>query len=483
MATLTTSWQYLGQQYIGSSGGNLYVRIYARYSEQDIANNRSYVYYQARSYYENSTYIQDSQGRIGVSGTGASYNGADCTRPTTGESVVVETSGWVSHNDEGKASVSCSASIDFPNWGWSGTAYGSADLPTIPRKAEITSAPNFNDEENPKITYKNVLGTKATSLQACISLTQSNDDIKYRNIPKNGSSYTFYLTEEERNILRNATISNSRTVYFFVRTTIGSTMYHSSVAKTLTIVNGNPTFTDFTYKDTNTKVTGVIGNNQVLVIGQSILQATISSSNKMIANKGATAKNYVAIIDDMNKSTNYSTSDLNIDLGVPKSSGIKRLNIRAYDSRNNSTLVYKDITVYDYDKPVINADVTRLNNFENQTTLKVSGTYSKLTIDNIDKNVITTLQYRYRESGGNWSNWKALISTIADGKFSCNDVVLSLDNTKAFEFEVQAIDKLETSTLSLKIDVGQAIFFISSNKKACYINGGIVPYFTEEEEW
>lgn len=82
MATLTTSWQYLGQKYIGNSGGNLYVRLYARYSEQDIANNRTYVYYQARSYYDR-TYIQDDQGTIGVSGTGASYQSAGCTRPTT----------------------------------------------------------------------------------------------------------------------------------------------------------------------------------------------------------------------------------------------------------------------------------------------------------------------------------------------------------------------------------------------------------------
>ena len=50
MATLTTSWQLIDQTYLGTSGGNLYVRLYARYSEQDMANNRTYVYYQARSY-------------------------------------------------------------------------------------------------------------------------------------------------------------------------------------------------------------------------------------------------------------------------------------------------------------------------------------------------------------------------------------------------------------------------------------------------
>ena len=57
MATLTTSFQRLGEAYIGTSGGSLYVRIYARYTEQDIANNRTYVVYEARSYYDKASYI------------------------------------------------------------------------------------------------------------------------------------------------------------------------------------------------------------------------------------------------------------------------------------------------------------------------------------------------------------------------------------------------------------------------------------------
>ena len=82
MATLTKDWQLIAQKYLGTSGGNLYVRLYARYSEQDITNNRTYVYYQARSYYDKS-YIYDAQGTIAVSGSGASYQSTGCTRPTT----------------------------------------------------------------------------------------------------------------------------------------------------------------------------------------------------------------------------------------------------------------------------------------------------------------------------------------------------------------------------------------------------------------
>ena len=67
--------------------------------------------------------------------------------------------------------------------------------------------------------------------------------------------------------------------------------------------------------------------------------------------------------------------------------------------------------------------------------------------------------------------------SLTGNKFTCNDVVLSLDNSKAFEIEIIATDKLTDNTASATIDVGQAIFFISTNKKACYGNGVEMPTF------
>jgi hypothetical protein len=235
-----------------------------------------------------------------------------------------------------------------------------------------------------------------------------------------------------------------------------------------------PTFTNFTYKDTNTNVTNVTGNNQVLIKGLSTLEVTIPSANKMAGVNSANPKNYVISIDNLSNTVDYATNDIVTSVGTLTSSGTKRLNVRAYDSRNLSTLVYKDIIVYDYAKPVINASTTRLNNFEAQTTLKVNGTFTKLTINNVDKNTMTKVQYRYREAGGTWSSWVTLNTTVTSGKFTCSDVILSLDNTKSFDFEIQAVDKLQTNTGTCNVGVGQAVFFISSNKKECYINGNQV---------
>ncbi len=361
----------------------------------------------------------------------------------------------------------------------SGSTGGVINLPSIPRQANVTSATDFTDEQNPTITFNNPGGFRINA-----RLEFAGTNIQRDNIPNTGS-YTFNLTDEERNLLRSKCTSNSMGVREVIGTCISGTTESlwSWQDKIMTIVNANPEFTDFSYKDVNDKVVAVTGNNQVLVKGLSNLELLISSSNKMVAKKQTTAKNYIATIDNINVNTDYSEDDLTIILGTINASGTQRLNVRAYDSRNNSTLAYKNINIYDYSKPVINATATRLNNFENQTTLSVSGTYSSLNIDNVNKNTIVSLQYRYREEYGDWSGWLDLTSTIDNNSFVCNDTILSLDNTKSFDFEIQAIDKLQTTVVSLKIAIGEAIFFISSNKKACYINGQEILTYDVVESW
>ncbi len=292
-----------------------------------------------------------------------------------------------------------------------------------------------------------------------------------RNDIANTGAYTFVLTQAERDLLLSkCTTSNSLTVRYVVATKLNGTETWWSISdKTMTVVNANPTFNDFTYLDTNTSVVTVTGSNQILVKGKSTVRAVVSSANKMVPIKQATAKNYVVDMDTLNTSVNYATTDLNIDLGVLVNAGTKRLNIRAYDSRNNNTIKYKDILVYNYDKPVINATLTRLNNFEAQTTLKVSGTFSSLTISGVNKNTVVAsggLQYRYKERGGTFGSWTNLTTTVGSGTFTCTDVILTLDNTKAFDFEVKCVDKLDTTTNPYSVDVGTPILFIADILKS-----------------
>ena len=441
---------------------------------QNIANNTSTVRFYGILNVTNN-YVSWTRGTASVhtssGGIGTSYS--------KGSHTLITADFTFSHNADGTFSAYIGASLSTTFV--SGNTGGTLTLPTIPRQANITGANNFTDEDNPIFTFSNPGGFP---MNVWLEPNPNGDHLCTRNNIPNTGRYTWSLTDDERNQLRAKCSSNSCTVRIGLYTIIGNTTYASYVDKTMTIINGTPTFNYFTYQDINQALVELTVNYQILVNGLSILQTIISQDNKMIANKQATPKNYVATIDDINNTSIYSDEeDVIINLGNISSIGTKRLNVRAYDSRNNSTLICKDIEVYEYDKPVIYATVTRLNNWENETTLKVNGNYSKLTINDVDKNIVISLQYRYRETGMTWSEWKNLTGTIENGSFTCEDVIFSLDNTKSFEFEIQVIDRLQANNLLLTLDVGEAIFFISSNKKTCYINGQEILTYDIVDEW
>ena len=138
MATLTTSYQLIVSKYIGTVSGSgvaakdLYLRIYAKYNSQNIANNQSSVSYKSTLYVTGSgTYFYTgSTTSKSLSGSGATAVSGDAQgNYYLGETTLNEISGTISHNSAGAASVSMSASWSSTPWGVSGSTSGSADLP------------------------------------------------------------------------------------------------------------------------------------------------------------------------------------------------------------------------------------------------------------------------------------------------------------------------------------------------------------------
>lgn len=325
----------------------------------------------------------------------------------------------------------------------------------IPRQANLTSAPDFNDEANPTINYSNPAGNSVSSLQACISLTGSKDDVGYRDISKTGSSYTFNLTTAERNVLRNAcTTSNSRKVIFFVRTIIGGNTYYSTIEKTLTIVNANPTFTssNISYKDNNSTTTAVTGNNQQLVQNLSKLLVTIASAT---GNKGASITKYDATINGVTKTI---TSAGNIDYGVINSGNNLTLSVKVTDSRGNTTTATKTVTFLAWSLPTALISLKRKNNYENETYLKVDGSYSSVN----SKNSLT-IQYQYKKTTE--SSYSSL-TTLSDNV----QVTMTKDKESAWDFKIVLKDKFGTTTYNVVLPKGRFILFVDTKKLSVGIN-------------
>ena len=112
----------------------------------------------------------------------------------------------IDHNTDGSKTINISISTAV--WYGSGQVqtYSSTwTLDNIPRQAKITAASDFTDVDNPSITFSNPGGFR---MDVWLEPNPVGDHLCVReNIPNTGS-YTWELTDEERDALRNKCAGN-----------------------------------------------------------------------------------------------------------------------------------------------------------------------------------------------------------------------------------------------------------------------------------
>lgn len=323
---------------------------------------------------------------------------------------------------------------------------------------------SLTDEGDPYITFTNPTGS---TMDVWLEVNPTGTHYATRNGISNTGTYTWTLTESERNQLR-AVIPNSNTgtLRMGLYTNLGGTHTYSSTRDIpFSIVNANPVFTTISYEDIDGNVSDITGNSQYIVQNESDIVVSILSANKAVAQKGASMSKYTFSVANVAVEQAYSTNSIYKDLGSIPSSTNQTLTVTAVDTRGNTTPVTATVLVLPYSAPVIVASATRLNNFEADTTLAVSGTFSRLTVESVDKNTIgaSNVEYRYRQDGGAWGSWTDMTRTLGTGTFTTTDVSLTLANSSVFDFEIRVIDLLSTSTQSLTVDRGVPILMISDN--------------------
>lgn len=349
----------------------------------------------------------------------------------------------VNHNADGTKALYVSSYIDHSRFDSTSQGF-TVNLTNIPRQATISNAPNFNDTQNPTITYSNSAGNSVSSLQACISLTGSNPDISYRNISKTGSSYTFNLTEAERNVLRQATTtSNSRTVYFYIKTVINGSTFYSNKAVTLSIVNANPTFSA-AYLDSNSTTTSITGNNQQIIQNNSTLKINITNAS---AKKYATLKTASINVNGAVTTQNISGSSVTFNVGTLNVSNNLTIPVTVTDSRNNKNTINLTIQVLAWSLPTALISLARESNYYTQSNLTVDATYSSLN----NKNTIT-IQYQIKKTTD--STYGAL-TTISDNV----QTTFNADNQYSWNVKVIITDKIGTTTYNLLLYKGIPLMY------------------------
>ena len=217
----------------------------------------------------------------------------------------------IPHDSYGNKSFSASAEAGIYYTAVNVNGSETWDLPSIPRKALITKAFNFADTEQPKFQYSNSAGDSVNSLEACISFDGSTANIAYRDVPKGNQSYTFALTDSERDAIRQAVTGKSGTLYFILKTVINGSTYLDSKTVVCTINDASPTF-DCSYYDTNPKTVAITGDSQKIIQNNSAL---IIGFSNITAKKYATIKSVGISLNGVNYSSQVSGASASLAIG------------------------------------------------------------------------------------------------------------------------------------------------------------------------
>ena len=377
----------------------------------------------------------------------------------------------VGHNNDGSFPGRY-VGISAQSWHMSGSAGGNIYAGNITRQAYVTGATDFNDEGNPRITFTNPAGFRINA-----RLEFAGAIIRRDNIANTGS-YTFNLTEDERNLLRSKTPnSNKLTVREVIATCISGTAeaFWSWQDKTMTIVNANPTFSNFEFEDINPITLALTGNNQNIIQGFSNVRATIPANYIATANKYATMSKYSFVVSDTQRDITYSSDSSTNNTIENVKSGV--FNVYAIDSRNNSTQVTKNANETISYNPLVkgNISIARQNGVAEETTLTINGTIDLKDFGQV-VNSIQESKYRYKTTDSStWSNYKNItVSVDNEGNISFSNLIQG-DTADGFDignsYNIEVLISDELSSVTFAANLGSGIPNIALHKNGVGIMG------------
>lgn len=297
-------------------------------------------------------------------------------------------------------------------------------------------------------------GTGEIGGKTSINITRASGDFKHTLryafgelsgtiATKVDTSYTWTIPASFYSQIPN---NNSGTGTIYCDTYYGNTKVGTSSCEfTAKVTNSNPTFeaSNISYLDSNTSIVAITGNNQHIVRNLSNLKVTFTS---------ATAKNSATISKyeiTFNGSIQTKTSAQTINYGTVNLSSNAKVTIKVTDSRGNSTTIEKTIIILNWELPIAQISAKRVNNYEDETKLKVQVSISSVN----SKNSIQSLKYRYKRSGTTtWTNYTNISNNT--------EYTISLNKIYAWDFQVVINDKFGQKTYNFQVFKGTPILFI-----------------------
>lgn len=320
-----------------------------------------------------------------------------------------------------------------------------------------------------------------TTPKLTLSATVYNTNYTHTLIIKNGSatvitisglklvngSNTITFTKLQRTSVLSAMAKiKSFTGTFTLTTFSGSTQIGTESSKTATVqttaANSAPTFSGFTYQDSNSTSTTVTGNNQILIQGVSTLKVTATAA---IAKNEASISSYSVVAGGTTKAS-VSTE---ISVGKVYSSGTVPIIVTAIDSRGYTSSATVNVSVIAYENiDIKTAVMRRINEVEAYSEVTISGDITPVIISGANKNSLRYLYYRYKKTSDDaYSGYFNLTSSTEHDNDSFifeSSEWLNLDPDYSYYVQFLVTDKLSSDTVTLTVPQGTPLLSFRRQK-------------------
>ena len=453
MASLNYSWQELGRVTFYASGNDT-VSIEGRITSQNTANNTTTL--QLR-WVNVGAWWRTTSGTVAFTGTFDDSESC-ATYPDKIESgeVFYQIEKTVEHDSSGNCTISVGGTITaYINSGnRTGTISNvSCSLPRIDRQANITGTNDFNDEQNPYMTFSNPGGFRLNA-----RLEFDGTSITRENIANTGN-YTFSLTTAERNLLRQRCTGKTMTVRYVVATCYSGTTENawSYTDKTMTIVNANPTAT-YTVAEQDAKVIELLGSSSTTKI--------ISNASDLLFTITPTALKY-ATISSVYVNGSQATKSGNNYLITLNNVSTNTFSIVVNDSRTNTTTYTLTKTLLSYVAVNIHSDWSIVRTSQTSSDLKLNAIIDCYS-STIDGNTNTPI-VQYSIDNTNWITISSY--TFNDNKITITNYVMNnlISYQDAGTFYLKVSDLLTTHQDNKQVSVG--IYTFAKSDRKVRING------------
>lgn len=331
--------------------------------------------------------------------------------------------------------------------------------------AKLTEVPDVNIGSAHTIKWTNPSGTTTT-----LALYKTDGTTLIYNVGVvTGTSKSVTPTASE--IYKLVPNSNSIKLRYIITTTANGKSYSSYKECTFNVTNSNPTFSNFTYADTNAKTIALTGNNQIIVKGYSSVKGIISVANKAVAKNSAAMSKYRLVIGESQKEASYSSS---AEVGIIIANANNNVfNMYAIDSRGNSTLKTISPSTYKtYSDINIKTAVAERedNGIGSKVILSFGGSIWNNNFGAIN-NEIVSCQYKYKKTTDKtWKTGETDITPVISGQSFNKAVEIKgdlgaegFDIKYTYDLQIIISDKLSSYTYNTLIGTGTPGLAITAN--------------------